>query len=118
MKTNTPHLSIVVPAYNEAESLPILIMQIQDVLNKHNYTAEVIFVDDGSTDGTDEVLKQIALDCNSDNLQIHIIHFRRNRGKSAGLMAGFDTARGKVVITMDADLQDDPNEIPKMLGGC
>ena len=115
MNTNTPHLSIVVPAYNEAESLPVLIVQIQDVLNRHNYTAEVIFVNDGSTDGTDEVLEQIALDYNSDNMQIHIIHFRRNRGKAAGLMAGFDAARGKVVITMDADLQDDPTEIPKML---
>ena len=112
---NAPQLSIVIPAYNEAESLPVLIVQIQDVLNKNNYTAEVIFVNDGSTDGTNEVLEQIASEKNSDNLQIHLIHFKRNRGKAAGLMAGFAVVRGEIVITMDADLQDDPTEIPKML---
>ncbi len=115
METNTPYLSIVVPAYNEAESLPVLIEKIQDVLNKHNYTAEIIFVNDGSTDGTDKVLEDIKLEHKTDNMQIHIIHFRRNRGKAAGLMAGFEAVRGEVVITMDADLQDDPTEIPKML---
>ena len=116
METNNAlQLSIVIPAYNEAESLPVLIVQIQDVLKKHDYTAEVIFVNDGSTDGTDEVLEQIASEQNSDNLQIHVIHFRRNRGKAAGLMAGFAAAQGEVVITMDADLQDDPTEIPKLL---
>ncbi len=116
METNNgPQLSIVIPAYNEAESLPGLIVQIQDVLNKYNYTAEVIFVNDGSTDGTGDVLEQLASEKNSDNLQIRIIHFRRNRGKAAGLMAGFSAVRGEVVITMDADLQDDPTEIPKML---
>lgn len=115
METNTPYLSIVVPAYNEAESLSVLIVKIQDVLNKHNYTAEVIFVNDGSTDGTDKVLEDIKSEHKTDNLQIHIIHFRRNRGKAAGLMAGFEAVRGEVVITMDADLQDDPTEIPKML---
>lgn len=114
-KNNVPQLSIVIPAYNEAESLPVLLQQIQDVLKKHDYTAEVIFVNDGSTDGTDEVLEQIASEQNSDNLQVIVIHFRRNRGKAAGLMAGFAASQGEVVITMDADLQDDPTEIPKML---
>lgn len=114
-KNNGPQLSIVIPAYNEAESLPVLMVQIRDVLKKHNYTAEIIFVNDGSTDRTHEVLEQIATEHKSDNLQINVIHFRRNHGKAAGLMAGFAAAHGEIVITMDADLQDDPSEIPKML---
>ena len=114
-KNNIPQLSIVIPAYNESESLPVLIAQIQDVLKKHDYTAEIIFVNDGSTDGTPEVLEQLASEHKSDTLQITVIHFRRNQGKAAGLMAGFKEARGEVVITMDADLQDDPTEIPKLL---
>lgn len=108
-------LSIVIPAYNEAESLPVLMVQVQDVLRKHNYTAEIIFVNDGSTDGTYEVLEQFTSEQSSDNIQVHVIHFRRNQGKAAGLMAGFAEARGQFVITMDADLQDDPQEIPKLL---
>ena len=116
METNNEYqLSIVIPAYNEAESLPVLVVQIQDLLKKHDYTAEVIFINDGSTDGTDDVLKQIVSEQNSDNLHVHVIHFRRNQGKAAGLMAGFKAARGEVVITIDADLQDDPTEIPKLL---
>ncbi|MDE0314722.1 MAG: glycosyltransferase family 2 protein [Candidatus Poribacteria bacterium] len=111
----TPQFSIVIPAYNEAESLPVLFQRIQIVIKTHDYTAEVIFVNDGSTDGTDEVLEQLALEQVSDNLQVHVIHFRRNQGKAEGLMAGFSAARGKIVITMDADLQDDPQEIPKLL---
>ena len=112
---NAPQLSIVIPAYNEVESLPVLIVQMKDVLKKHNYTAEIIFVNDGSTDGTDEVLEQISSEQSSDNIQVHVIHFRRNQGKAAGLMVGFAEARGEFVITMDADLQDDPQEIPKLL---
>ena len=115
IKSINPWLSIVIPAYNEAESLPVLMVQIQDVLRKHNYTAEIIFVNDGSTDGTDEVLEQLASEQSSDNIQVHVIHFRRNQGKAAGLMVGFAEARGEFVITMDADLQDDPQEIPKLL---
>jgi glycosyltransferase involved in cell wall biosynthesis len=110
-----PLLSIVIPAYNEVESLPVLIVQMKDVLKKHNYTAEVIFVNDGSTDGTDEVLEQISSEQSSDDIQVHAIHFRQNQGKAAALMAGFAAVSGEVVITMDADLQDDPQEIPKLL---
>ena len=113
--TKNPFLSIVIPAYNEAESLPILMEQIREILWQHNYTAEVIFVNDGSTDGTYEVLEQIVSEKRSDNIQVHVVHFRRNQGKAAGLMAGFAEARGEVVITMDADLQDDPQEIPKLI---
>jgi len=111
----SPQLTIIIPAYNEVESLPILMVQIQDVLKKHDYFAEIIFINDGSTDRTAEVLEQMTSEHNSDNLQVNVIHFRRNQGKAAGLMAGFAIATGEIVITMDADLQDDPQEIPKLL---
>ena len=112
---NTPQLSIVIPAYNEAESLPLLLQQIQIALNENNYTAEVIVVNDGSTDETDEVLEQFELEQLSDNLVVNVVNFRRNQGKAAALMAGFAKVHGEVVITMNADLQDDPQEIPKLL---
>ena len=111
----TPQISIVIPAYNEAESLPVLIQQLQAVIKTEAYTAEVIFVNDGSTDETAEVLEQLASKQFSAMLWIDVIHFRQNQGKSAALTAGFAAARGDVVITMDADLQDDPTEIPKLL---
>ena len=111
----TPQISIVIPAYNEAESLPVLIQQLQTVIKTEAYTAEVIFVNDGSTDETAEVLEQLASKQFSAMLWIDVIHFRQNQGKSAALTAGFAAARGDVVITMDADLQDDPTEIPKLL---
>ena len=118
-----PKLSIVIPAYNEAESLPVLLDQIQNALDIKveeskqaclNHFTEVIIVNDGSTDATVEVLEQVMLKADL-MLQIHVIHFRQNQGKSAALTAGFAAARGDVVITMDADLQDDPTEIPKLL---
>ncbi len=111
----TPQISIVIPAYNEAESLPVLIQQLQAVIKTQAYTAEVIFVNDGSTDETAEVLEQLASKQFSAMLWIDVIHFRQNQGKSAALTAGFAAVRGEVVITMDADLQDDPTEIPKLL---
>ena len=111
----TPQISIVIPAYNEAESLPVLIQQLQAVIKTQAYTAEVIFVNDGSTDETAEVLEQLASKQFSSMLWIDVIHFRQNQGKSAALTAGFAAVRGEVVITMDADLQDDPTEIPKLL---
>lgn len=112
---NTLQLSIVIPAYNEVESLPVLLQRLQDVLETQTYTAEVIFINDGSTDGTQEVLEQLTSEQVSDNLRVRVIHFKQNQGKAAGLMAGFKAARGEIVITMDADLQDDPYEIPKLL---
>ena len=111
--SDSPQLSIVIPAYNEAESLPILLEQIQVTLKKHAYHAEVIFVNDGSTDATAAVLE--ALLGQAQRLLVHVIHFKHNRGKAEALMAGFAAATGEVVITMDADLQDDPSEIPKLL---
>ena len=112
---DTPQLSIVIPAYNEAESLPILLEQIQVVLKTHAYhRAEVIVINDGSMDGTAEVLDAL-LETQTHRFTMHVIHFKRNQGKAEALMAGFAATTGDIVITMDADLQDDPGEIPKLL---
>ena len=114
-KPNASQLSIVIPAYNEAESLPILLEQIQGALKTHAYYhAEVIIINDGSTDATAKVLDAL-LETQIYLFTIHIIHFKRNQGKAEALMAGFAAATGNIVITMDADLQDDPAEIPKLL---
>ena len=104
----------MIPAYNEAESLPVLLQQLQTALKMFAYqVCEVIFINDGSTDGTTEVLDVLSRDAQP--FQVPVIHFRRNRGKAEALMAGFAAATGDIVITLDADLQDDPTEIPKLL---
>ena len=105
-------LSIVIPAYNEAESLPVLLTQLHATVQTHGYTAEVICINDGSTDDTAAVLDALS---EQSQLSVHVIHFRRNRGKAEALTAGFQKATGDIVITMDADLQDDPAEIPKLI---
>ena len=103
-------ISIVVSIYNEVESLPELAEWIKKVMERENYDYEVIMVDDGSTDGSWEKISEIA----SANKNVHGISFRRNYGKSAALYCGFEAASGRVVVTMDADLQDSPEEIPEM----
>lgn len=106
------YLSIVIPLLNEEESLPELTQKILTVLQKEKiYDYEIIYVDDGSTDNSYEVIKNIR----KNNNRIHCIKFRRNYGKSAALSVGFEMAKGKFVITMDADLQDDPEEIPNLI---
>ena len=105
-------LSIVIPAYNESESLPVLLTQLHATVKKHGYLVEIICINDGSTDNTADVLDALAAE---PPLQVHVIHFRGNRGKAEALTAGFQKAAGDIVITMDADLQDDPAEIPKLL---
>lgn len=105
-------LSLVIPAYSEAESLPELLGQLEATLKTNGYIAEVIFINDGSTDATAEVLNAL---CVSSPLTVDVIHFRRNRGKAEALTAGFEKATGDIIITMDADLQDDPSEIPKLI---
>ena len=106
----TKDLSIVVSIYNEAESLPELTAWIQKVMDRENYDYELIMVDDGSKDGSwDKILELASADKN-----IRGISFRRNYGKSAALYCGFEAAEGRVVVTMDADLQDSPEEIPEM----
>lgn len=103
-------ISVVVPLYNEVDSLPELTVWIDHVMHDNNFTYEVILVDDGSTDGSWELIEQLS----RQNPNIKGIKFRRNYGKSAGLFCGFAQALGNVVITMDADLQDSPDEIPDL----
>lgn len=104
------NISIVIPLFNEEESLPELSEWIEKVMLQHHYSYEVIFVDDGSTDGSWNIIEQLCLK----NTAIKGIKFRRNYGKSAGLNVGFEAANGNVVFTMDADLQDSPDELPEM----
>ena len=101
---------MVVPLYNEAESLPILYEWIARVMKAHGYTYEVVFVNDGSTDDSWNVIRRLREGSNN----VRGICFRRNYGKSAALHCGFKAAEGDVVITMDADLQDSPDEIPEL----
>lgn len=103
-------ISVVVPLYNEVESLPELHAWIKRVMNEHKFSYEVVFVDDGSKDGSWKVVEQLHTEDNS----VKGIKFQRNYGKSAALQKGFETAQGNVVITMDADLQDSPDEIPEL----
>jgi len=103
-------ISIIVPLFNEEESLPKLFEWIERVMNDHNYTFEVVFVNDGSTDKSWEVIE--SLQDRSKNVKG--IKFRHNYGKSPALYCGFKVAKGDVVITMDADLQDSPDEIPEL----
>ena len=102
-------LSIVVPLFNEEESLPELMAWIDQVLKGRNY--EVVFVDDGSTDGSWEAVRRLK-DTFGD--KVVGVSFARNHGKSAALHTGFRLVRGRVVITMDADLQDSPDEVPEL----
>ena len=104
----TPDISIVVPLYNEAESLPLLTEWINRIMVDNRFTYEVIMVDDGSNDGSWNVIEELA----TSNSSVRGIKFRRNYGKSAALHCAFRMASGNVVITMDADLQDSPDEIP------
>jgi glycosyltransferase involved in cell wall biosynthesis len=103
-------LSIIIPLKDEEESLPELADWIKRVCDQHNYTYEIIMVDDGSTDNSWKVIEQLS----SANSNIRGIKFQRNYGKSAALNEGFKAAQGDVVITMDADLQDSPDEIPDL----
>ncbi len=103
-------ISVVVPLYNEEESLPELTSWIKKVMDANGYTYEIIFVDDGSNDHSWEVIQELS----KNNPFIKGISFRRNYGKSAALNVGFEHASGNVIITMDADLQDSPDEIPEL----
>lgn len=103
-------ISVIVPLYNERESLPELTSWISRVICTNGWSYEIILVDDGSTDGSWDTVRQLA----SENPDILGISFRRNYGKSAALYCGFKKASGNVVFTMDADLQDSPDEIPEM----
>ena len=103
-------ISVIVPLYDEVESLPELTSWISRVMDENKFTYEIVLIDDGSSDGSWEMIKKLKLN----NPFIKGIKFRRNYGKSAALNTGFEAARGDVVITMDADLQDSPDEIPEL----
>jgi len=103
-------ISVVIPLLNEEESLPELSQWIERVMDAHQFSYEILFIDDGSTDDSWNVI----LDLQNSNANIRGIKFRRNYGKSAALNVGFEATKGDVVITMDADLQDSPDEIPEL----
>ena len=103
-------ISVIVPLFNEAESLPELAAWIQLVMKENNFSYEIIFINDGSTDNSWDVIEELS----KKDSNIHGIKFRRNYGKSPALYCGFERAQGDVVITMDADLQDSPDEIPTL----
>src|SRR3989338_3458211 len=104
-------LSIVIPAFNEAESLPVLLEEIRKVCEEGRIEFEALVIDDGSDDGTFEAVR----DFHAHDPRMHALRFRRNCGKAAALAEGFRRARGRFVITMDADLQDTPAEIPALI---
>lgn len=103
-------ISVIIPLYNEAESLPDLYAWIKRVMSANDFTHEIIFINDGSTDSSWDVIEGLA----REDQQVHAIKFRRNYGKSPALFCGFRKAQGDVVVTMDADLQDSPDEIPEL----
>jgi glycosyltransferase involved in cell wall biosynthesis len=105
-------ISVVVPVYNEEGNLPVLIPKLMEVLEGLGCSCEMIFVDDGSSDGSRRILRGMA----SQYPSLRILRFRENRGLSTALMAGMREARGDKIVTLDSDLQNDPADIPKLLG--
>jgi len=104
-------ISAVIPTFNEVESLRQLHAELIDVAKAEHYDLEIIFVDDGSTDESWELIRKLS----QEDPRVRGIRFRRNFGKAAALRAGFETAHGDYIMTLDADLQDDPREIPRFL---
>ena len=104
-------VSIIIPLFNEEKNIPVLLKGIQEVMAAGNLAFEIIVVDDGSSDGTYEVIKELA----AKDSRINGIRFRRNHGQTAAIMAGIEHARGEISITLDGDLQHDPQQIPEFL---
>jgi glycosyltransferase involved in cell wall biosynthesis len=105
-------LSVVIPVYNEAENITPLVERVQSALAEWPGSVEIVFVDDGSTDTTLELLKR----AQESDVRVRIAHFRRNLGQTAAMAAGFRLAQGRAVVTLDGDLQNDPAEIPRLVG--
>ncbi len=105
-----PDLSIIVPIYNERENIPELVLQVNDALNDR-FTYELVLVNDGSSDGSTEELDRVA----AEDKRIRVVHFRRNFGQTAAMMAGIHHATGDILVPMDGDLQNDPADIPKLI---
>lgn len=110
-KNNTPHITVVVPVYNEAQGLRELYGRLTDVLQNTRKDYEIIFVDDGSLDKSGDILK----DLGEKDAKIKLVSFCRNFGQHAAVMAGFNEASGKIIVTLDADLQNPPEEIPQLV---
>lgn len=104
-------LSVVIPVFNEESTLTALHSRLSRVLEETGCSYEIIYVDDGSTDGTQEILKQL----HNEDAAVKVVHFNRNYGQHAAVLAGFEKSRGEVVVTLDGDLQNPPEEIPKLL---
>ena len=111
MTKTDPTLSVVIPLLNEAGNLETLHQKLTEVLRSLGQSYEIVFINDGSTDGSDEVLCELF----ERDPAVHVIYFRQNFGKTAALAAGFRYCRGQIIITLDADLQDDPAEMPALL---
>ena len=110
MNTDNNLISIVVPIYNESENIVLLINEIFDVMGKHKLDFELIIVNDGSVDNTINILETISLE-----KQLIVINLRKNYGQTAALAAGFDNSNGEIIVTLDGDLQNDPNDIPNLI---
>lgn len=104
-------LSVIIPIYNECETIRLLFDKTAEVLRKIGQPWEILFINDGSQDGSEETLDALA----SEHSEVKVLHFRRNFGQTAAMMAGFDHARGEIIIPMDGDYQNDPEDIPRML---
>lgn len=107
-----PYLSLCIPTYNEAKSLPVLYASIMEAIRPLNKSFEILFIDDGSTDSSEDILRELYT---QHPTTVRCIFFQTNTGKAAALAAGFQHAKGDIIITLDADLQDDPKEIPRFL---
>jgi glycosyltransferase involved in cell wall biosynthesis len=110
-RSQSPEISVVVPAYNEAENVPVLVGEIEAALAPLATAFEIVIIDDGSTDGTTRVIRDLA----AANPRIRPIYFDGNFGQTSGFDAGIRNARGSVIVTIDADLQNDPADIPRLL---
>jgi glycosyltransferase involved in cell wall biosynthesis len=111
MEARGMDISIVVPVFNEVENVPFLYRGLSAAMNRTGYSWEVVFVDDGSTDGTASVLREL----HARETAVRVVELRRNFGQTAAMAAGFDHACGRIIITMDGDLQNDPNDIPRLI---
>jgi len=111
LNRSSPYVSVVVPIFNEQDSIPILVEKVGTVLGNLGKPYEIIFVDDGSNDNSFELLKSIS----RQQREVKVIRFKKNFGQTAALMAGFDYARGEIIVTLDGDLQNDPTDIPGLL---
>ncbi len=104
-------ISIIIPVYNESESIGFLLDEVKNVMSFHEFNFELIVVNDGSNDNTYQVLKELTFKIK----ELSVISLRKNYGQTAAMSAGFDNSKGEIIITLDGDLQNDPNDIPTLI---